>query len=54
MRREEISIKELKEMNCDTFMKKDNSVRGCDCVSKSQIKVGDMVVISNYFTLVTE
>ena len=54
MRREEISIKELMDINCDTYMRKDNSVRGCECVSKSQIKIGDKVVIDNYFTLVIE
>lgn len=52
MRKNEISIKELMEIPCDTFMRKDNSVRGCECVSKSQIKIGDKVCIENYFTLV--
>lgn len=37
-----------------TFMKKDNSPRGCECVSASEIKIGDKIVIDNYFTLVTE
>lgn len=37
-----------------TFMRKDNSPRGCECVSASQIKVGDQVVIDNYFTTVTD
>jgi len=37
-----------------TFMRKDNSPRGCECVSASQIKIGDEVVIDNYFTIVTE
>jgi len=54
MKKDEISIKELIDKNCDTFMRKDNSVRGCECVSKSHIKLGDKVVIDNYFVLVTE
>ena len=37
-----------------TFMRKDSSPRGCNCVSASEIKVGDQVVIDNYFTTVTE
>ena len=37
-----------------TFSKKDNSPRGCKTVSASEIKVGDEIVIDNYFTLVTE
>ena len=37
-----------------TFMKKNNSNRGCECVSASTIKPGDQVVIDNYFTTVTE
>lgn len=37
-----------------TFSKKDNSPRGCKTVSASEIKVGDEIVIDNYFTLVVE
>ena len=37
-----------------TFMKKDNSPRGCSCVSANEIKAGDQVVIDNHFTLVIE
>lgn len=37
-----------------TFMKKDNSPRGCGCVSASAIRPGDKIVIDNYFTLVIE
>lgn len=48
----EISINTLKEMNVSTFSKKDNSVRGYATVSKNEIKIGDKVVIDNYFTLV--
>ena len=50
----EISIKELRESNVGTYSKKDNSARGCSTVCASKIKVGDKVVIDNYFTLVVE
>jgi hypothetical protein len=46
-----ISIKELK---CSTYSVKDNSPRGCKTVKRKEIKVGDKIVIDNYFTLVTE
>ena len=52
-----IAIKEVEEMatkGISTFSKKDNSPRGCETVSASEIKVGDEIVIDNYFTLVTE
>lgn len=50
----EITMKEVQEKNCNTFMRKDDSPRGCECVMKSQLKVGDEIVIDNYFTLITE
>ena len=37
-----------------TFSKKDNSPRGCSTVSASEIKVGDEIVIDNYFTIVVD
>ena len=49
-----ITIKEVKEMGISTFSKKDNSPRGCKTVSASEIKVGDKIVIDNYFTLIVE
>ncbi|WP_285947117.1 hypothetical protein [Thomasclavelia cocleata] len=52
-----ITMKEIQNMinnGISTFSKKDNSPRGCKCVPASQIKIGDKVVIDNYFTLVTE
>ena len=52
-----ITMKEVQNMinqGTTTFSKKDNSPRGCKCVSASQIKVGDKIVIDNYFTTVTE
>ncbi len=54
MAKHEITMKEVQEKNCDTFMKKDNSVRGCSCVMKSTLQVGDEVVIDNYFTEIVE
>lgn len=52
-----ISIDEIKEkerQGVSTFSRKSNSPRGCEVVSSSEIKVGDEVVIDNYFTLVIE
>lgn len=52
-----ITIKEVQNMAANgisTFSRKDNSPRGCKTVSASEIKVGDKIVIDNYFTLVTE
>ena len=37
-----------------TFSKKDDSPRGCRTVPASEVKVGDEIVIDNYFTLVVE
>ncbi len=54
MTKHEITMKEVQEKNCDTFMKKDNSVRGCSCVMKSTLQVGDKVVIDNHFTEIVE
>lgn len=50
----EIKIEVLKTMNISTWSKKVDTPRGVETVSTSQIKVGDKVVIDNYFTLVTE
>ena len=52
-----ITMKEIQNMiknGVSTFMKKDNSPRGCKCVDASQIKIGDEFVINNYFTMVIE
>ena len=53
-----ISIKTIKEeaekYGISSWSVKDNSVRGIKTVSTSQVKIGDKVVINNYFTLVTE
>ena len=51
-----ITMKEVQDMinhGITTFSKKDNSPRGCKCVSASTIKPGDKIVIDNYFTTVT-
>ena len=44
----------IKDLTCSTYSVKDDSDRGCHTACKSEIKVGDKVVIDNYFTLVTE
>ena len=49
-----VSIKELQESSVESWSVKDNSVRGITTKSTSEIKIGDKVVIDNYFTLVTE
>lgn len=50
---ENISIKEIRESGY-SWSRKDNSPRGCETVSCTEINVGDKVVVNNYFTLVTE
>ena len=45
-----ITLKEVFEMNVSTWSKKDNSPRGCKTVSTSELKIGDKIVIQNYFT----
>lgn len=37
-----------------TFLKKDDSPRGCKCVPAELLKIGDQVVIDNYFTTIVE
>ena len=54
MMKHEITMEEVQKKNCNTFMKKDNSVRGCSCVLKSELKIGDEIVIDNYFTLIID
>lgn len=57
MNRHTITITEVQEQIANgimTFSTKDDSPRGCRVVSASDIKVGDEIVINNYFTLVTE
>lgn len=54
MNKYEITMKEVQAKSCDTFMKKDDSPRGCQCVGKSELQIGDEIVIDNYFTLITE
>ena len=44
----------IKELDCNTYSVKDDSPRGVHTASKSQVTIGDKVVIDNYFTLVTE
>lgn len=44
----------IKELTVSTYSVKDDSVRGVHTASRSEVKVGDKVVIDNYFTEVTE
>lgn len=49
-----IKISELRSMNTESWSVKDNSVRGITTKYTDSIKIGDMVVIDNYFTEVTK
>lgn len=52
-----ITMKEIQDKinnGVSTFTVKANTPRGCETVAASTIKVGDKVVIDNYFTLVIE
>ena len=49
-----ISITALQESGVNTWSVKDNSPRGYRTAYTSEVKPGDMVVIDNYFTTVTE
>lgn len=46
--KESITMSEI--MTCSTWSKKDNSPRGCETVSNTEIKPGDEVVYENRFT----
>lgn len=49
----EIRIEELRKMKADTFTRKADTPRGAETVMKSQVQIGDKIVLDNYFTLVT-
>ena len=49
-----ITLSELQAMGVESWSVKDNSVRGITTKYTSEIKIGDKVVIDNYFTLITE
>ena len=49
-----ITIEELMAQGVGCWTVKDDSVRGCHTVSASAIRVGDHVLIDNYFTEVVE
>ena len=52
-----ITMKEIQDKiksGVSTFMRKDNSPRGCECVSAEEVKSGDEIVIDNYFTTVVD
>ncbi len=57
MSKQTITIAEVNELvkkGVTSFSRKDNSPRGCTTVSANEIKVGDKIVIDNYFTLIVE
>lgn len=57
MNKHEITIAKVKEMSergITTFSRKDNSVRGVETVSADEIKIGDKIVIDNYFHTVIQ
>jgi len=57
MSKHTISITEVNNLikkGVTTFSRKDDSPRGCRVVSASEIKIGDKIVIDNYFTQVVE
>ena len=47
----DFSIKELLPI---TYSKKDNSIRGVKTVYYTDLKIGDKIVIDNYFHTITE
>ena len=47
-------VKAMSDRGINTMSRKDNSVRGIETISTEQVKIGDKIVIDNYFTLVTE
>ena len=49
-----ITLSELISMGISTWSVKDDSVRGCSTKYTSEVKIGDKVVIDNYFTLVID
>lgn len=44
----------IKELTSTTYSLKDNSPRGVKTIRKDDVKIGDYIVIDNYFTLVIE
>ncbi len=55
MAKHEITIDEVKaliEKGVSTFSLKDDSPRGCTTIDADSVKVGDQIVIDNYFTTV--
>ena len=49
-----IIMNELLQINVSTMERKDNSPRGAKTVPTSEIKLGDEVLLNNYFHLVVE
>lgn len=38
----------ITELDCDTYSKKDKSPRGCQVVSRTDVRVGDYIVILSF------
>ena len=52
MNKHEITIARVREMSekgISTFSRKNNSVRGVETILAGEVKVGDKIVIDNYF-----
>ena len=44
----------INKLTCSTYSVKDDSVRGIVTKEKSEIKIGDEIIIDNCFVLVTK
>jgi len=42
-------VKAMTEKGITTFSRKNNSPRGCETISADEVKIGDKIVIDNYF-----
>ncbi len=49
-----ISMDNVRQLNVFSFSKKDSSPRGVKTILKSDLKVGDIIVVGNYFTTIVE
>lgn len=47
-------VRELVGKGISSWSKKDNSVRGIDTVSTSELRVGDEIVVNDEFTEIVE
>lgn len=54
MKNRTISMKEIQAKNCDTFSRKDDSPRGIETVFKRDLRIGDEVILNNYFVEIVD